>query len=133
MILLDTHVLVWWLNGGFELSAAARAAIDGEISREEGQVMVSSITAWELAMLVQRQRLILRMDLESWLATAARIPQLRFIPVDNTIAINAAVLPEPFHKDPADRIIVATARALAAPLVTADERIRAYPQVRSIW
>lgn len=133
MIVLDTHVLAWWVNGGTELTKAAKRAIEQEGKAEAGAIAVSAISAWEIAMLVNKGRLILSMDVESWLQTVAEIPHVRFIPVDNDIALKSTMLPEPFHKDPADRMIVATARALAAPLVTADGNIQAYPHMKTIW
>jgi PIN domain nuclease of toxin-antitoxin system len=71
--------------------------------------------------------------LAGWLATVKTIPTVRFLSVDIEIAVKSVELPGSFHKDPADRIIVATARNHALALVTADERIRAYPHVRTIW
>ena len=132
MIVLDTHALLWWASGDkVQLSAAAAHAIDEE--RAGGQIMVSSISAWELAMLVDRGRVALSMDIEEWLSVVSRIEAVNFVPVDNEIGVKSVALPGAFHKDPADRIIVATARKLAAPLVTADEEIRRYPHVRTIW
>lgn len=132
MIVLDTQVLVWWVNGDDALlSAPARRAIEGEL--ESGRLLVSSITAWELAMLVARDRLALSVPTAEWLALLQEIEPLRFVPLDNGLAVASVELPGEFHRDPADRIIVATARRFAAPLVTADERIRSYPHVRTIW
>lgn len=132
MIVLDTHALVWWASGELaDHSAAAAEAVEAE--RRAGEILVSSISAWELAMLVARGRVVLAMDTTPWLATVARIDTLRFVPVDNAIALASVALPGAFHKDPADRLIVATARQHAAPVVTADEKIRAYAHVRSIW
>jgi PIN domain nuclease of toxin-antitoxin system len=128
---LDTHALVWWVSGEPALSRKAKAAIDRE--RNGGAIIVCSISAWEIAMLVARERLLLSMDVGSWLATAAQIEPVRFVPVDVEIAAKSGSLPGEFHRDPADRMIVATARGLAAPLVTKDERIRAYAHVRTIW
>jgi PIN domain nuclease of toxin-antitoxin system len=73
------------------------------------------------------------MSVAQWLATVASVESVRFVPMDNEIALESVALPGEFHKDPAHRIIVATARSLAAPLVTADEQIRAYPHVATIW
>ena len=73
------------------------------------------------------------MDVEEWLSAVEQIEAVNFVPVDNEIAVRSAQLPGEFHKDPADRIIVATSRKLGAPLVTADEKIRGYRHVRSIW
>ena len=132
MIVLDTHALLWWVNGErAQLSAAATAAIDAEM--DGGQILVSSMSAWELAMLVERGRVALSMDIASWLDTLNRIDAVQMVPVDSEIAVKSVQLPGDFHKDPADRIIVATARKFAAPLVSADEKIRAYPHVRAIW
>lgn len=132
MIVLDTHVLIWWVSGATDqLSPAAQQAITQEI--QDGKIVVSSISAWELAMLVAKDRLALSMDVADWLACVDQIESITFVPVDNTIAVKSTELPGEFHKDPADRIIVATARKVAAPLVTADEKILAYPHVRTIW
>lgn len=131
MIVLDTHALVWWVAGDGALSKKARTLIDREM--KDGEIIVSSISAWEIAMLVERGRLVLTMDVESWISTAARIDAVRFVPVDADVALKSVCLPGEFHKDPADRMIVATARKLAAPLVTADEKILAYPHVKTVW
>lgn len=132
MIVLDTHALLWWATGATDqLGEAARAAIEAE--RKGGRIVVSSISAWELAMLVVRGRVALSMDTEQWLDLAAQIEGLQFMPVDNEIAVKSVELPGEFHKDPADRIIVATARQLGVPLVTADEKIHAYPHVSTLW
>ncbi len=132
MIVLDTHVLVWWLSGQDTLlSVEALSAIEREQSN--GDILVSSISAWEIAMLVSRGRLALSMDVADWLAIAGEMEALRFVPVDNDIAVRSADLPGDIHKDPADRIIVATSRKLAAPLLTADKRLRDYRYVKTIW
>lgn len=132
MIVLDTHALLWWANGErAQLSAAAASAIDAEM--DGGQILVSSMSAWELAMLVERGRVALSMDVASWLDTLGRIDAVQMVPVDSEITVKSVQLPGDFHKDPADCIIVATARKFAAPLVSADEKIRSYPHVRAIW
>ena len=84
-------------------------------------------------MLVSRGRITLSVDVTAWLAVVEEIDCLKFIPVNNEIAVAAVHLPGDFHKDPADRLIVATARKLGAPVVTADEKIRVYPHIRTIW
>ncbi|HQS82662.1 MAG TPA: type II toxin-antitoxin system VapC family toxin [Thiobacillus sp.] len=132
MIILDTHALLWWASGDTgQLSAVAAQAIEAELNG--GQIRVSSISAWELAMLVAKGRIALSMDIGEWLSIVSQIEAVSFMPVDNEIAVKSVELPGEFHKDPADRIIVATARKLAAPLVTADDKIRGYPHVRTIW
>lgn len=131
MIVLDTHTLVWWVAEDKALSRKAKAAIDLEL--DGGHIIVSTISAWEIAMLVDRDKLVLSMDVGSWLATVAEIAAVHFLPVDIDITTKSVNLPGEFHKDPADRMIVATARKLAAPLVTKDEKIRAYKHVKTIW
>ena len=131
MIVLDTHALVWWVAGDPTLSKKAKAAIERELSG--GEIIVSAISAWEIAMLVEREKLVLSMDVGSWLATVLAVEAVRFIPIDAEIAIKSVDLPGDFHKDPADRMIVATARKLAVPLVTKDEKIRSYAHVKTIW
>jgi len=132
VIVLDTHTLLWWASGDKEqLSGAATQAIEAELNG--GQIRVSSISAWELAMLVAKGRIALSMDIAEWLSVVKQIEAVSFVPVDNDIAVKSVELPGTFHKDPADRIIVATARKLAAPLVTADDKIRGYPHVRALW
>ena len=130
MLVLDTHILVWWLNGDKALSKKAANAIKDEL--KNGEIVISSITAWEIAMLVARGRIVLSMDVEQWLNTVALIERVRFYPVDNEIAVKTTELPGEFHKDPADRMIVATARKLGATLIAADEKILAYPHVKTI-
>ena len=132
MIVLDTHILVWWVSGGSGLSGAAAQAIDDTLAGGE-DVVVSSISAWEIAMLIQKGRLVLSIDVGTWLDQVAQIDGVRFLPVDNETGCKSTVLPGNFHKDPADRIIVATARKLAVPLVTADEKIINYEYVKTVW
>ena len=131
MIVLDTHVFVWWVSGSPSLSDKARAAIRRE--SDAGSIVVSSISVWEIAMLVVADRLVLSMGLDAWLETAKRIEALRILPVDAEIALESVRLPGDFHRDPADRMIVATARKLALPLVTKDRKIRDYAHVRTVW
>lgn len=132
MIVLDTHVLVWWVNGGSQLSPKALKAIEDGL-KNDGQVMVSAISAWEIAMLVAKGRLALSMDVDDWLATAAAIDGVVFVPVDVAVSVHSVRLPGTFHADPADRMIVALARHYSVPLITADEKIISYPHVKTIY
>ena len=132
MIVIDTHVLVWWVSGEKSLSATAAKVIKDTLVNGS-EVIVSSISAWEISMLIEKERLVLSMDVESWLDEVTQIDGVRFVPVDNEIGIKSTVLPGEFHKDPADRMIVATARKLAVPLVTADEKIINYEHVKTVW
>lgn len=132
MIVLDTHVLIWWVNGDDRLSKPGRKAIEDTLAAD-GQVLVSAITAWEIAMLVERDRIALAMDLDEWLATVASLEGVTLVPVTSQVAVQSATLPGDFHKDPADRMIVALARERNAVLVTADDKIQRYPHVRWVW
>ena len=131
MIVLDTHAWVWWVNGTSTLSRRAQRVI-GEATRAAA-VFVSSVSVWEVAQLVGKDRLVLEMSVESWVAKSEAMPFLHFVPVDNSIFIKSVHLPGAFHKDPADRIIVATSTVLGFPLVTRDQRILKYPHVKTLW
>lgn len=133
MIVLDTHVLLWWLNGDSSVSSRAQGAIRSEQEDKNGLILVSAISAWEIAMLVQKERLTLSMDVEDWLVVAAETERLRFQALDTELLVQSTRLPGAFHSDPADRMIVALARHLNVPLVTSDRKIRAYKHVRTLW
>lgn len=132
MIVLDTHALVWWVSQDRRLSRKARSAIESTLA-DGARALVSAISAWEVAMLVQRERIVLSMGLDEWLRTVASIDGVAFMPVTAEVAAQSVSLPGTFHSDPADRMIVALAREVNATLVTADERIQRYPHVRWIW
>jgi PIN domain nuclease of toxin-antitoxin system len=131
MILLDTHVWIWFVSNPELLSEKAGKAIDASV--EENAVFISSMSAWEVALLVARKRLELTLDVADWVAKSEMLPFIQFVPVDNDIAMKSVRLPEPFHHDPADRIIIASAISLGVPLLTKDRRIRQYPHVKTIW
>jgi PIN domain nuclease of toxin-antitoxin system len=139
VILLDTHALIWWASGDIQkLSPQALGAIEAERERsaQPGQppgILVSAISCWEVAMLVERRRLVLSLEVERWLALVASIPAVRLLPLEPAMAVAATRLPEPFHADPADRFLVAQARELAVPLLSADSKIRAYPHLQCLW
>lgn len=139
MILLDTHALIWWADGrGERLSARAEELVQQQVARvERGEssagLLVSAISCWEVAMLVNRGRLALSLEVERWLALVASVPAVRLLPLEPSVAVAATRLPEPFHADPADRFLVAQARHLAVPLLSADGKIQAYPHVRCLW
>jgi PIN domain nuclease of toxin-antitoxin system len=133
VIVLDTHVFLWWASDEAGKLSEPAAALLADAREREASVFVSAISAWEIAVLIQKGRLSLSMDVEEWLSHAAALPELRYLPVDRQTAVQSVRLPGEFHADPADRIIVATARRLNLPLVTADSKIRAYPHVKTIW
>lgn len=131
MIVLDTHAWVWWLSDPKRLSEAAQDAIDS--ARATSRLYVSSISVWEVALLVARGRLRLSLSLADWVAHAESLPYVEYVALDNTIALKSATLPEPLYRDPADRMIIATALTLGAALVTKDLRIQQYPHVQTVW
>lgn len=119
MILLDTHVLVWLDTGSDRLGQSARERIDE--AQTEGEVCVSSISFWEVAMQVHRGRVELSMSPDAWRRDLLS-SGVREIPLEGDVGIAAATL-EGFHGDPADRILVATAIHHGPELVTADRQI----------
>lgn len=131
MIVLDTHTLVWWIAADARLSRKAANAIRKELP--DGRLGIPAIAAWEIGMLVAKGRLTLGMDVDEWLDAVQAIQGVTMLPLTMRIALDSTRLPGSFHGDPADRMIVATARAENAPLLTADQRIRTYGQVRTIW
>ena len=131
MLVLDTHAWIWWVNDPSLLSLPARQAIDDAMATKA--VYVSCISSWELALLVQRDRVLLSLDVRDWIARCEALPFLSFVPVTNAISVESVRLPDFPHADPADRIIVATALSMGAPLVTKDQKIHGYPHISSIW
>ena len=133
MIVLDTHTLIWWVNGDQQLSSVARKSIAKELAADGGQILVSAISAWEIAMLIAKDRLVLTMDLDDWLATVESIEGVMIVALSTEVAVQSVRLPGSFHADPADRIIVALARHFSVPLITADSRIQTYQHVKTVW
>jgi len=129
-LLLDTHAWVWWASGSRELPARVRRPIQAAFA--EARLWVSSISAWEVALLVQRGRLVLRLPVREWVARSESLTGLQFLPVDYAIGLRAVEL-RGLHPDPADRIIVASAERLGAVLATRDERVRAYTGIVTLW
>ena len=123
-VVLDTHVLVWLLDGSRRLGTSSRELI--ATSAERTAVSFSAISAWEIAMLVAKGRLELDRDVLDWLGSATRLPGVRVAPLSIEIAVGSTRLPGEMHGDPADRLIVATARHLDAALVTADRALLDY-------
>lgn len=124
MILLDTHALMWLLEGNERLGIEARRGIAEAAG--EGAVCVSAITPWEISLLARKGRINLGRDTRSWIDTALALPGIMLVPIEPRIAIDSNDLPGSFHSDPADRLLVATARFLGIPLLTSDRAILRY-------
>jgi len=129
--LLDTHAWVWWVTGDRRLSKPARRAIEQGAADEA--LWLSLISVWELAKKVEKGQLVLDRPVDEWLDAATVRPGLHLAELTRPILVESCRLPQPFPGDPADQIIVATARQQGAGLVTKDRQIRKYPQVKSIW
>jgi PIN domain nuclease of toxin-antitoxin system len=126
MIVLDTHIWVWWVDGGSQLTAQHQNWIDKYKADGLG---ISIISCWEVAKLVENSRIKLQCQVEEWIEQALAYPSVQLLQLTPRIAIESTQLPGKFHRDPADQIIVATARAWSCPLLTTDERILKYPHV----
>lgn len=127
MMVIDTHVWIWWVEDDPKLNRAIRDRIDSE-----DDVRVSSISLLEIATAVSLNRLVLRPSAAYWLQVAQNAEQIRIEPLTDKVCLESVSLPGHFHKDPADRVIVALARVLNAELITADAKILAYDGVRAV-
>jgi PIN domain nuclease of toxin-antitoxin system len=129
--LLDTHVWVWWNVAPDRLSRKVSALMSDPGQYDE--LLLSAISLWEFCKLLEKGRLGINASAPEWMREALDMPKLRVAPLTPAVVYQSTVLPGTFHDDPADQIIVATARELEAVLITKDERIRKYPHVRSLW
>jgi PIN domain nuclease of toxin-antitoxin system len=128
----DTHILLFWAHEPERLTATARQAL--EKGRTHGELAIADITLWELALLHQRGRLVLPADVTAdfYLKQLLAALRLQILPITPEIALLSRS--DLFlHGDPADRLIGATALQLGAPLITADAKLRALPELHSVW
>lgn len=124
-LLLDTHYWVWLAFGRLDqIGASAKTLIEDHAKR--GNLLVSVISVWELGMLEQKKRIRLDIGVDAWVRNALAIPGLSLVSISSEIALAASRLPGDFHGDPADRMIVATAREHQAQLLTKDRAILEY-------
>ncbi len=129
--LLDTHTWIWWHNNPEKISPKALKIIANP--KLHGELLLSAISCWEFCKLLEKNRLTLSVKGDTWMMKAFRELPLRVIGLTPEIAWHSATLPHPFHDDPADQIIVATARLEEAVLITYDKLIRHYPHVQTEW
>jgi PIN domain nuclease of toxin-antitoxin system len=129
--LLDTHAWVWWVTEDGRLSRPARRVI--EKAQADDVLSLSLISVWEVAKKVEKGQLVLDRPVDAWLDLATLRPGLHVAELTRPVLAESCRLPPPFHGDPADQIIVATARDRDAVIVTKDRQIRRYAHVRSVW
>lgn len=129
MIVLDTHIWVWWVHGDERLTESQAKVIE---ANESNVIGISAISCWEVAKLVEYGRLELPCSINGWFEQALSYPGIRILELTPQIAIESTQLPGEFHRDPADQIIVATARVYRCSLLTSDTRILEYPYVETI-
>ena len=127
MILIDTHIWVWWLTESPSLKKEHRAFLDNLSSDD---IAISVISVWEVAKAVENKKLQFKLTAEEWIELASE--SVLIIPLDARIILDSTKLPGNFHKDPADQLIVATARVNECALLTADEKILNYSHVKHL-
>jgi PIN domain nuclease of toxin-antitoxin system len=130
MILLDTHIWLWWLHDQNRLSQQMRMTIASEESNNG--ILVSAISVWEIAVKFSLGKLTLPLPIEEWYALAQTYPGIVIESLDPLDTIASTQLPGEFHKDPADRILIAIARRYGIALVTLDAKILNYPHVQTL-
>jgi PIN domain nuclease of toxin-antitoxin system len=126
MIVLDTHIWIWWVHGDPNLTTDQTRLIQEHESEGLG---ISIISCWEVAKKVEKGQLDLNLPISDWLDQALCYPGIKLLDLTKQIVVDSTELPNGFHKDPADQMIVATARFHGCPLLTADEKILSYPHV----
>jgi PIN domain nuclease of toxin-antitoxin system len=129
--LLDTHTWIWWNMNPTRLSQKVKGIIGNADVYDE--MLLSAISPWEFSKLLEKNRLRISIDPEAWINSALDMPKLRLVPLTPLIAYHSTVLPQPFHNDPADQIIVAAAREENATILSKDERILDYAHAQSLW
>ncbi len=129
--LLDTHTWLWWHTAPRELSKRAASLI--ALPDDQDEILLSAISIWEFCKLVEIGRLALKTDGRRWLGKALKMNGLRLVDLTPEICWASTTLPGRFHKDPADQIIVATAREEGATIITKDRLLSSYEHVNVIW
>lgn len=120
-IILDTHILLWWLTDHSDLPAKYKKTISDSIAN--GALVISSITLLEIGLLVQKNKINLTRSLQAFLGDLEKAAWLQIYPLDSAVVAESVGLGDRLHRDPADRIIIATARVHGLGLLTCDQRI----------
>lgn len=128
---LDTHVWIWMHSFPEQLSPDVAATLT--TLKPKDTLILSAISLWELCKLVEKGRIQLFEDLEEWVTQAMDVPGLQLHPLDFRVFYKSTTLPGEFHKDPADQMIVATARLCDGVVITKDRLIQDYPHVKTFW
>ncbi len=127
MTVIDTHIWVWTVTQNSKLTKDYAEAVR---QNETNGLGVSIISCWEVAKLVELGRLQFSISVEDWIEAALNYPNIKLLDLTPEISVESTKLPNGFHKDPADQIIVATARIYNVPIITMDDKIRNYPHVK---
>lgn len=122
-ILLDTHMLLWYAEG---TNLSDQEIMIMEKARKSNQLFISAITIWEIAMLVQKEKIALSIDLNEWVDKVLSLPKINLLDLSIPILLQSCNLPQLLHKDPADRMIIATARSNDLHIMTHDQKIINY-------
>lgn len=131
MIVLDTNALIWWISNPEKLSRKAKKTI--EEAEKKRAIYISSISVLEIYTLVKKNKLKFNILADNWLEKVESLPYVNFVSMDNKIAVQSVNLPDFLHKDPADRIVIATALQIGAKLITSDRKILDYPHIQAVW
>jgi len=129
MIVLDTHIWIWWVQDSERLTPKQKQAIQ---DNEDASVGVCAISCWEVAKLVEKRRLVLPVELEEWFELALSYPGVQLLPLTPAIAMASTRFPSDFSRDPADQLIAATAEVYACPLVTSDTKLLGYSALATV-
>jgi len=129
VILLDTHIWIWWVSQQPQLTPPLHQIIQLQQGNGLG---VSIISCWEVAKLVENRKLHLSLPVADWLQQALAYPGIQLLPLTLSIIVDSTQLPGNFHRDPADQLIVATARIHNVSLLTVDTKILSYPHVQTV-
>lgn len=130
-LLLDTHVWIWMLLGEGKPNPKSLLCIEEAYNHH--RVYISDITLWEVSMLAKKERITLGQPTLSWIKQALKISGTQLVHISPEIAVDSTEFLADFHGDPADRILVATARVLELELVTRDEKILAYGKTKRVF